>query len=806
METTKTDIFELPLSGVESEHCALIVDKGLAKLPGISSHRVELNNHKAVIAIQDEETIPKAVQAIRNLGYDVETVKQSFPVTGMSCASCAISAESILKAQPGIIKADVNFAAASVQVEYVPTIITPVKLKSAVQGVGYDLIIDDAQEATKTLEELHYQKLQSLKQRTIWAVALSMPLVIIGMFYMNIPFANYIMWVLATPVILFFGRQFFVNAWKQAKHRSANMDTLVALSTGIAYIFSVFNTLNPQFWHSRGLHAHVYFEAAAVVIAFILLGKLLEERAKASTSSAIKKLIGLQPKTVMIVHAGGHMMEVPIEQVNVGDTILVRPGEKIPVDGTVLSGTSFVDESMISGEPVAVEKQDGTKVFAGTINQKGSFQFKAEKVGGETLLAQIIKMVQEAQGSKAPVQKMVDRIAGMFVPIVIGIAFLAFIAWNILGGDNGLTQGLLALVTVLVIACPCALGLATPTAIMVGIGRGAEQGMLIKDAEALELAYKVDAIVLDKTGTITQGKPKVTEVLWLKDTKEVKDILYSIERSSEHPLAEAVSIYLFKEASLVTLENSSSITGAGVKANYKGDAYYIGTAKLMVQNNITISDHVERWSNDKRAQAQTVVYFANTNGIIAVMAIADMLKDTSKKAIANLKRLGIDVFMFTGDNQQTAAAVALQVGIERYKAEALPQDKAAFVKELQSQGKVVAMVGDGINDSHALAQADVSIAMGKGSDIAMDVAKMTLISSDLSRIPQALTLSRKTVRTIRQNLFWAFIYNLIGIPIAAGLLYPINGFLLNPMIAGAAMALSSVSVVTNSLRLKWTKL
>lgn len=803
---TKDDIIELPLSGVDSEHCAFIVDKGLSKVPGITSHKVELNNHKAVITANDPDVIPQAVNAIRDLGYDVETIRENIPVTGMSCASCAASAESIVVSQPGVVSAAVNFANTSLQVEYVPTITSPQKLKEAVQGVGYDLMIEDSKEAKEALEDLHREKLKSLTQKTIWAIVLSLPLVVIGMFFMNIPYANYIMWALATPVVLFLGRQFFVNAWKQAKHRSANMDTLVALSTGIAYIFSVFNTLNPQFWHARGLHPHVYFEAAAVVIAFILLGKLLEERAKASTSSAIKKLIGLQPNTVTVVHEGGHMIEMPIEKVKVGDTLLVKPGEKIAVDGVVSYGSSFVDESMISGEPVPVEKTEGNKVFAGTINQKGSFQYKAEKVGGDTLLAHIIKMVQQAQGSKAPVQKLVDKIAGKFVPVVIGIAILAFAAWVILGGDNGLTQGLLALVTVLVIACPCALGLATPTAIMVGVGKGAEAGILIKDAEALELAHKVNAIVLDKTGTITEGKPQVTDIFWVDDSDTNKRILYSLEQSSEHPLAEAIVSH-FKDAVKATaLSNVQSITGAGISASANKETYYAGTAKLLAQNNIQIDVRSKQWSEEKKAKANTVVFFANSKNVLAVVAIADKIKSSSKEAVSKLKSLGIEVYMFTGDNQQTAAAIAKEVDITDYKAEALPQDKYDFVKSLQQKGKVVAMVGDGINDSQALAQADVSIAMGKGSDIAMDVAKMTLMTSDLSRILAALRLSKRTVQTIKQNLFWAFIYNLIGIPIAAGLLYPINGFLLNPMIAGAAMALSSVSVVANSLRLKWMKL
>lgn len=805
MDTAEKPVI-LPLSGVDSEHCALIVDKCLAKLPGITSHKVELNNHQAIITAKDEEVIPQAVKAIRDLGYDVETINKTFPVTGMSCASCASSAESIVTAQLGVVKAAVNFANTSLQVEYVPTITSPEQLKNAVQGVGYDLVIEDSQEAREALEDLHRQKLQSLKRKTFLSVGFSVPLVAIGMFFMNIPYANYIMWILATPVVLIFGRQFFINAWKQAKHRSANMDTLVALSTGIAYLFSVFNTVYPQFWQARGLQAHVYFEVTAVIIAFILLGKWLEEKAKASTSSAIKKLMGLQPKTVTLVHPGGRTMEIPVGQVNTGDTILVKPGEKIPVDGEVIYGESYVDESMISGEPIPVLKNENVKVFAGTINQKGSFQFRAEKVGGETLLAQIIKMVQQAQGSKAPVQKLVDKIAGVFVPVVIGIALLSFASWVILGGENGITQGLLAMVTVLVIACPCALGLATPTAIMVGVGKGAEHGILIKDAEALELAHKVNAIVLDKTGTITNGKPEVTDIFWISENDKNIDILYSLEKASEHPLADAVTKYFTSLAKPVSLTNIESITGAGIKGIYNNEVYFVGTKQLLEQNGISLPTEISQWADIQRAGAKTVVFFANDKGVLAVVAIADKIKETSGEAVGRLKDLGIEVYMLTGDNEQTAAAVSSQVGITNYKGEVLPSDKAAFVKKLQAEGKIVAMVGDGINDSHALAEADVSIAMGKGSDIAMDVAKMTLISSDLNRIPEALQLSRKTVRAIRQNLFWAFIYNLIGIPIAAGLLYPITGFLLNPMIAGAAMALSSVSVVTNSLRLRWTKM
>ncbi|MGE4347909.1 MAG: copper-translocating P-type ATPase, partial [Flavobacteriaceae bacterium] len=686
-------------------------------------------------------------------------------------------------------------------------IIDTIQIQKAVQSAGYDLLIEEENKQQETLEALHKKEYQKLKTKTVWAIMLSLPVFVYGMFFMNAPYANEIMWLFATPVVLWFGRDFFINALKQAKHSSANMDTLVALSTGIAYLFSVFNMLFPEFWHQRGLHAHVYFEASAIIIAFILLGRLLEEKAKGNTSSAIKKLMGLQPKTVIIVDADGTEKETFIEQVNVGNVILVKPGEKIAVDGKVVLGSSYVDESMLSGEPVPVLKEENSNVFAGTINQKGSFRFKAVKVGKETMLAQIIKTVQDAQGSKAPVQKLVDKIAGIFVPVVIGIALLSFVLWIVFGGENSIVQGLLAAITVLVIACPCALGLATPTAIMVGVGKGAEKGILIKDAQSLELAKNVDVIILDKTGTITQGKPQVTDVKWLSDNDNKKEILVSIEKQSEHPLATAVVSYFFKDAThkKIEISNFSSITGKGAQAVYGNESYFVGNKKLLAENNIIIADALQQQADKWSKESKTVIWFSNSKQALAVLAISDKIKETSIEAIKQMQQMGIDLYMLTGDNQATAQAIAQQTGIENYKAEMLPQHKANFVKELQKQGKIVAMVGDGINDSTALATADVSIAMGKGSDIAMDVAKVTIISSDLTKIPQAIKLSKQTVTTIKQNLFWAFIYNLIGIPIAAGVLYPINGFLLDPMIAGAAMALSSVSVVTNSLRLKWKK-
>jgi len=738
------------------------------------------------------------------------TIKKIVPVLNMSCAACASSSQNVLLHQEGVTSVSVNYASGMATIEYNPNKTNLDKLKAALQEVGYDLMLDSESNIQDKLEEIHKDKIKTLTIKTIVAIVFSVLVVAIAMIpsLMHMPYADYIMWALATPVVFYSGWQFFRGAYKQATHRMANMDTLVALSSGVAYLFSVFNTLYPSFWTDWGMEAHVYFEAAAVVISFVLLGKLLEERAKGSTSASIKKLIGLQPKSVTII-SNGQQKEISIDEIKIGDIVIVKPGEKIAVDGVVTSGASFVDESMISGEPVAIEKKAGKAVFAGTINQKGSFQFKAEKVGSETLLSQIIQMVQDAQGSKAPVQKLVDKIAGIFVPIVIVIAIITLVIWTIFGGNNGITQGLLSMITVLVIACPCALGLATPTAIIVGMGKGAENGILIKDAESLELAKKIDTVVLDKTGTITEGKPSVTDIKWIEEEpdSDMKNILYSIEKLSEHPLADAVCSYLKNDAVFIDGIKIESISGRGITGIYNGKNYFIGNLQLASDQGIdNIPSKLKTWINDKLNGANTVVLFGCEQQLISLIAIRDKVKRSSILAVQQLTRDNIEVYMLTGDNEQTAQAVACTTGIMHYKAGILPQDKLDFIKELQAQGRSVAMVGDGINDSAALAQADVSIAMGKGSDIAMDVAKMTIISNDLTKIPQSIRLSKETVKTIKQNLFWAFIYNVIGIPIAVGILYPFTGFLLNPMIAGAAMALSSISVVTNSLRLKFVKL
>ena len=581
------------------------------------------------------------------------------------------------------------------------------------------------------------------------------------------------------------------------------MDTLVALSTSIAFLFSVFNTFFPEFWYSRGVEPHVYYEASVVIIAFVLTGKLLEERAKGNTSAAIKKLMGLQPKVARILR-NGIEEEVLIDQLQVGDLVVVRPGEQIPVDGIVSEGDSFVDESMISGEPIPVEKKKGDRVLAGTINQRGSFIINASQVGSETVLARIIRMVQEAQGSKAPVQRIVDRVTGIFVPVVLGIAVLTFILWIVIGGMDYFSYAMLSAVSVLVIACPCALGLATPTALMVGIGKAASQHILIKDAVALEQMRKVNVVVLDKTGTLTEGHPTVSGWLWAVTQEDYfKGVLLAAEQKSEHPLAGAIVASLQGEEKVVPahLDSFESITGKGVRVIYKGDLFWVGSHKLLKDFNASLPDVMADMMVQYESEGNGIIYFGRENQILAIIAVSDPVKPTSAEAVKELRQQGIDICMLTGDGQRTALAVAGKLGIDRFVADALPDDKQEFIRELQLQGKTVAMVGDGINDSQALALADVSIAMGKGTDIAMDVAMVTLMTSDLLLLPKAFNLSRQTVKLIHQNLFWAFIYNLIGIPIAAGILYPLYGILLNPMLASAAMAFSSVSVVLNSLSL-----
>lgn len=731
---------------------------------------------------------------------------ETFPVDGMSCASCAISVEDTLKKTEGVKYANVNFANKQATVEYDTIATSKEILHKNVEAAGYDLIIHSQKSLQETGDELQEANIRKLKLQTISALVLSIPVAIIGMFFMHMPYANYIMFALTAPVVTIIGFHFYKNAWKQLLHFRANMDTLVAVSTGVAFAFSIFNTFYPHYLLSKGLHPHVYYEAAAIIIAFVSLGKWMEERAKSGTSIAIKKLIGLQAKTVRILTANGTEKEIDITAIRAGDLVLVKPGEKIAVDGIVTEGQSYIDESTITGEPLPAFKEKDSKVFSGTINQQGILTYKALKVGDETVIAQIIKMVQQAQGSKAPVQKLVDKIAGIFVPVVLIISILTWVTWYIIGGENSFSEGLLSAISVLVVACPCALGLATPTAIMVGIGKGAEHNILIKDAESLEQAHTITSIILDKTGTITEGKPGVIELTWKNniDIKVLSQILFSIENQSAHPLAHAVAAHLQEETNL-QLTAFNNIPGKGIHAGYQNESYFVGNTALMHAYTIKIpasfTEKIHQW----QTQGYTTVYFSNSTEVLAIIAISDKIKTHSAEAIRQLHAKGIAVYMLTGDNTQTAKRVAEQVGIPHYKGDVLPGDKQQFIIDLQKNGEKVAMTGDGINDSQALAQADVSIAMGKGSDIAIDVAQITLLTSDLLVIPKAIRLSSSTVKIIRQNLFWAFIYNIIGIPIAAGVLYPVWGITLDPMLASAAMALSSVSVVSNSLRLNYWK-
>lgn len=732
------------------------------------------------------------------------TVKHTYPVEGMTCASCAMHVEKALKKEGGVKQANVNFADNSVNVESSEATSFE-RLAKAVSDAGYTLLNEDDDE-----EERRSDTYQKKLKNTIWSGIFTLPVFILSMFFMDWKPGIYISLVLSIPVLFVFGKHFFVNTIKQLKVGQVNMDALVAVSTGIAFLLSLFNTFFSTFWTNQGLEAHVYFEAATVIITFISLGDLLEERAKSRTTASLKKLIGLQPKEVS-VERSGEVIRISIDAVKINDIVLVKPGDKIPVDGEIISGESYLDESMISGEPIAEYKQVRDKVFSGSINQNGSFKLKAEKVGKDSFLAQVIERVKAAQSSKAPVQKLADKIAGVFVPTIFVIAILTFAAWMYWGGEGKVFHATMNAIAVMVIACPCALGLATPTAIMVGMGKGAENNILIKNAESLELAHKVNAIIIDKTGTVTEGKPVVTDMLWSKDVKTdvLNPILLEIEEKSEHPLAHAIVGHLKNEGvrSKDALKAFDTLKGKGVKA--KGDDgvdYFIGSIALMNELSIPVPQHqlkeAEKWQN----KAKTLVAFANEAGVLALIGIRDEIKIGTKSVLDNLKASGRDIYMMSGDSEETTAVVAKELGLTHYQGGVLPQDKAALAKELQTQGKTVAMIGDGINDTEALAQADVSIAMGKGSDVAIDVAQITLLGSDLRLLTKAFKISSITVKGIRQNLFWAFIYNLIGIPIAAGVLYPINGFLLDPMIAGIAMAFSSVSVVLNSLRIKAKKI
>ena len=735
----------------------------------------------------------------------------------MSCASCANTIEDAIRSVPGVEACNVNFGTEQATVIYDPKQTNLGIIQDTVDAAGYvaqplkaeDLLsTDDDAEQQERLAETR-QLLQKL-----WFGGIVSAILLIGslpmMTGLSIPFVptwlhnSWLQLILTSPVQLWCGRAFYINAWKALKRHAATMDTLVTLGTGAAYFYSIFATLFPTFFTDQGLTADVYYEASAVIITLILFGRLLENRAKGQTSEAMRKLMGLQAKTARVIR-NDQEIDIPISEVILGDIILVRPGEKIPVDGEIIDGSSTIDEAMVTGESLPVKKQAGDEVIGATINKTGSFKFRATRVGKDTFLAQIVQLVQQAQGSKAPIQRLADQVTGWFVPMVVTIAIATFILWYNLMGNA--TMALITTVGVLIIACPCALGLATPTSIMVGTGKGAENGILIKGAESLELAHKLQAIVLDKTGTITQGKPTVTHFLTVNGTahsNELKllQLAASVERNSEHPLAEAVVQYAKSQGVEVKeAQEFEAIAGSGVQAYVSHQWVQIGTHRWMTELGIDTKALQQDWERLEYL-GKTVVWLAIDGNIEGIMAISDAVKPSSTNAIRTLQKMGLEVVMLTGDNRRTAEVIAREVGIKRVIAEVRPDQKAAQIENLQAEGKIVAMVGDGINDAPALAQADVGMAIGTGTDVAIAASDITLISGDLQGIVTAIQLSRATMQNIKQNLFFAFVYNVAGIPIAAGILFPIFGWLLNPIIAGAAMAFSSVSVVTNALRLR----
>lgn len=735
------------------------------------------------------------------------TIKQTFRVEGMSCASCAASAQNVLSELKGVKTASVNYAGETAVLEFDQQQVTADEMAESLKRLGYKLVTDEGSESLSR-EEKQAKRLRQSRQNSVASILLALPVFVIGMFFHNMPYGNFIMLAFTTPIMVWFGREFFIFAWKRTLALSASMDTLVAVGTGSAFLLSLFNTFFPEYLLSRGFEPHVYYEAAAVIIALVLLGRFFEERAKQRTSDSIKKLMGLQVKTARVIRNNAEF-DIPLGQVSVGDIVLVRPGEKIPVDGEVLEGKSWVDESMITGEPLPVEKLTGSKVIGSTVNSSGSFTMRTEKVGKDTMLASIIRLVSEAQDSKAAIQKLADRLALVFVPIVILIAILTFITWYFAGPSPSLTYAFVTSITVLIIACPCAMGLATPTALMVGLGRGAEAGILIRDAQSLELAHKLDILVMDKTGTITVGKPEVSAVY--PEQKPIPESLGNrllwAESQSEHPLAQAVVNHL-KSKGFEPVKGSGFIshTGKGIEATFSEGVLFVGNRALMDEKKLSFPEELNNIAATNSLLVSSSVFVAWQGEVQLAFLVSDMVKPQSSEAVTQLHKMGIEVHMLSGDNETAVSEVARQTGIRNWQAGMLPAQKLEYVKKLQESGRIVGMAGDGINDSPALAQAHVGFAMGSGTDIAMESAEITLLKGDISKIAHAVKLSRQTVRTIKQNLFWAFIYNVVGVPLAAGVLYPFTGFLLNPMIAGAAMAFSSVSVVTNSLRLRKKKI
>lgn len=796
---------DIPVTGMTCAACAAAIERALPKLDGIRSAVVNFPAERATVEFTDPENpvpLQTIIEGIEGEGYGVSTVKMDFAVKGMTCAACVGAAERALKGLYGVLDVTVNLAAEKATVEYIPTIVGFEDFKKIVAEAGYTAL-QITEEFVDREREQREKEFKALKRQFIVSAVLVAPVIIGSMLTIPVLSNWYLLFLLATPVQFWSGMRFHKAALSALRHRTTNMNTLISVGTTSAYVYSLAATFMPQLFFKGGITPHVYFDTSATIITLILLGRLLEARAKGKTSEAIRKLMGLQAKTATVLRDSVER-EIPIEEVTVGDIVIVRPGERIPVDGEVMEGYSTVDESMLTGESLPVEKSSGDKIFGGTVNKAGSFKLRALRIGKETALAQIIRLVEEAQGSKAPIQRLADKVASIFVPTVIGVAIITFFAWFVFGPKPAFTLALMNFIAVLIIACPCALGLATPTAIMVGTGKGAEKGILIRDAEALELSHKIEAVVLDKTGTITKGEPEVIEVVGVNGISpdSILQIAASAEKLSEHPLGQAI-VKKAKENDVLITEPSefSAIPGGGIKAKVKGEEVFIGNEGMMQKEGINVST-VKTLSDKISSEARTPVFMAVNNEIKAVFSIADTIKEGSVDAIESLKSMGIEVVMLTGDHQNTARAIAQEVGINRFFAEVLPDQKVEAVRKIKSEGKVTAMVGDGINDAPALAEADVGIAIGTGTDIAIEASDITLIKGSLKSVVDAVRLSKLTIKTIKQNLFWAFFYNVVGIPVAAGLLYPFGGPLLNPMIASAAMAFSSVSVVSNSLRLR----
>jgi Cu+-exporting ATPase len=818
-------VIAIPVSGMTCAACVRRVERALSKKEGVAGASVNFAAEKATVAYDPEATNPgELVGAIRGAGYGADVREASFGVTGMSCASCVGRVERALGMVPGVLDANVNLANERATVEYLAGEVDPRDLKTAVEGAGYGVL---GEEEGSGPEDAHEREYAKLRGDFLLAAALTV-LIIIGSlptmfgFEPLVPMGllNLGLWALATPVQFWAGRRFYRGAWGALRHGRANMNTLVVMGTSAAYLYSVVATLAPQLFAAG--RADVYFDTSALIITLILLGRLLEARVKSRTNEAIKRLAGLQAKTARVVRDGG-VVDVPVEDVAVGDTVVVRPGEKVPVDGRITSGESAVDESMITGESIPATKREGDEVIGATMNTSGAFRFAATRVGEETALQQIMRMVEEAQGSKAPIQRLADRISAVFVPAVMGVAAATFAIWLLFGPEPAFTFALLNTVAVLIIACPCAMGLATPTSIMVGTGKGAESGILIKGGEALEGAHKLDTIVLDKTGTLTRGEPELTDIVPTNGVpeEELLRLLASAEMGSEHPLGEAmVRGARDRGVPLVGADEFEAISGGGIRARVEGREVLVGSLRFISESS-DFEDGIVARSEEMAREGKTPVFVAVDGKAAGIVGVADVVREESREAVERLHSLGLEVAMLTGDNRRTAEAIARELSVDRVAAEVRPEDNAAEVERLQAEGKRVGMVGDGINDAPALAQADVGVAIGTGTDVAMEAADLTLISGDVCGVARAIELSKATVGNIKQNLFWAFAYNVALIPVAAGALYPLfaggsvpevlrpvlgeYGFL-NPVLAAAAMALSSVTVVSNALRLRRVKI